>query len=288
MNSTQATVSKVLNYSCVDGPGNRLVIFLQGCNFNCSACHNPHTIGQCNNCGECIPACHVNALSLVDGQIEFDPKNCDQCDACLEACPISANPMVRRYTVAEILELARQHKPFLSGITVSGGEATQQLKFVVDLFTAVKADTELADLTCFIDSNGYLGASGWEKLLPVTDGVMLDIKAFGKSKHQQLTGKNNDRSLQSAKILQAAGKLYELRYLLIPGETDGDDELDQLTDFAHGLGTDVQIKLNAFQHHGVRGAALEWQKMPEEGVNIVANRLRAAGISKVVTPAVYV
>jgi pyruvate formate lyase activating enzyme len=156
------------------------------------------------------------------------------------------------------------------------------------LFAAVKADTELADLTCFIDSNGHLGASGWEKLLPVTDGVMLDIKAFGKSKHQQLTGKHNDRSLQSAKILQAAGKLYDLRYLLIPGKTDGDDELDQLTDFAHGLGTDVQIKLNAFQRHGVRGAALEWEKMPEEGVNVVAERLRAAGISKVVTPAVYV
>lgn len=288
MSSTQATVSKILNFSCVDGPGNRLVIFLQGCNFSCSACHNPHTIGQCNDCGECIPVCHANALSLVDGAIEFDPQNCDQCDACLEACPISANPMVRRYTVAEILELARAHKPFLSGITVSGGEATLQLKFVVDLFTAVKADAELCDLTCFIDSNGHLGASSWQKLLPVTDGVMLDIKAFARSKHLQLTGKDNDRSLQSARILQAAGKLYELRYLLIPGETDSDDELNQLTDFARTLGTDVQVKLNAFQHHGVRGAALEWEKMSEDGVDRVAERLRAAGISKVVTPAVYI
>lgn len=288
MSSTQATVSKVLNFSCVDGPGNRLVIFLQGCNFNCSACHNPHTIGQCNHCGECIPACHVGALSLVGGEIRFDPESCDQCDACTEACPISANPMVRRYTVAEILTLARQHRPFLSGITVSGGEATLQLKFVVELFGAIKADPELADLTCFIDSNGHLGVSSWEKLLPVTDGVMLDIKAFGKRKHLQLTGKENDRSLQSARILQAAGKLHELRYLLIPGKTDSDDELDELAEFANTLGTDVRIKLNAFQHHGVRGEALEWEKMSEEGVNLVADRLRAAGINKVVTPAVYV
>lgn len=37
----QAKVSRVLTFSCVDGPGNRLVLFLQGCNFDCITCHNP-------------------------------------------------------------------------------------------------------------------------------------------------------------------------------------------------------------------------------------------------------
>jgi pyruvate-formate lyase-activating enzyme len=44
-------VSKILRWSVVDGPGNRLVLFLQGCNFACPGCHNPYTIGQCNDCG---------------------------------------------------------------------------------------------------------------------------------------------------------------------------------------------------------------------------------------------
>ena len=115
MNSARATVSKILTYSIVDGPGNRLVIFLQGCNFNCASCHNPHTIGQCNHCGDCIPACHAEALSLVDDQISFAPLACDNCDACLDACPISANPMVRQYSVAEILQLADFVLFFASG-----------------------------------------------------------------------------------------------------------------------------------------------------------------------------
>ena len=287
MSSTRATVSKLLTYSIVDGPGNRLVIFLQGCNFNCAACHNPHTIGHCNHCGECIPACHVDALSLVDGRIAYDPTDCDHCDACLDICPISANPMVREVSVAEILELAREHRPFLTGITVSGGEPTQQLDFVTELFRAIKSDEELAELTCFIDSNGHLDASGWEKVLPVTDGVMLDIKSFDNPTHESLTGMPNVKSLESARFLQAAGKLYELRFLLVPGKTDSDAELDALIEFLKSLGADTRVRLNAFQHHGVKGEALGWDKMAEAGVEKAAEKLRVAGIERVATPAVY-
>ena len=287
MSSTRATVSKILTYSIVDGPGNRLVIFLQGCNFKCAACHNPHTIGACNHCGECIPACHVDALSLVDGRIAYDPTACDHCDACLDICPISASPMVREFSVAEILKVARKHLPFLTGVTVSGGEPTQQLDFIVELFRAIKTDEDLAELSCLIDSNGHLGAAGWEKVLPVTDGVMLDIKSFDDPTHEALTGMANARSLQSARLLHAAGKLYELRFLLVPGKTDSDAELDSLVDFVRDLGAGIRVRLNAFQHHGVRGEALGWDKMTAAGVDRAAERLRAAGIDNVATPAVY-
>jgi pyruvate formate lyase activating enzyme len=37
-------VRNIITHSAVDGPGNRLVVFLQGCNFNCRYCHNPETI----------------------------------------------------------------------------------------------------------------------------------------------------------------------------------------------------------------------------------------------------
>jgi len=229
----------------------------------------------------------VNALSLVDGRIAYDPIACDHCDACLDVCPISANPMTREYSVAEILELAREHRPFLTGVTVSGGEPTMQLGFIIELFRAIKSDEELAELSCFIDSNGHLSASGWETVLPVTDGVMLDIKSFDSATHQALTGMQNVKSLESARLLQAAGKLHELRFLLIPGETDSDAELDSLIRFAKALGGDTRVRLNAFQHHGVKGEALGWEKMTEAGVRKAAERLRAAGIGNIATPAVY-
>jgi YjjW family glycine radical enzyme activase len=287
MNSPQATLSKILTYSLVDGPGNRLVLFMQGCNYACPACHNPHTIGQCNHCGECIAACPQGALSLSGGKILFNPGICDQCDLCLGACPISANPMVQQYDVEQILDIARKNRAFLSGVTVSGGEATIQSKFIHALFSAIKRDPELGALSCFIDSNGHLGEKSWEKLLPVTDGVMLDIKAFDLPLHQQLTGRDNSKSLKSAHILHQTGKLYELRFLLIPGKTDKKRELDQLVVLVEQLGGNVRVRLNGFQHHGVRGEALGWPKMERDGVERAAGYLRAAGVEQVVTPAVY-
>ncbi len=287
MNSPLATVSKILTWSCVDGPGNRLVIFLQGCNFACPSCHNPHTIGQCDHCGVCVPACPANALKLIDDRVVFDPTACDHCDACLRACPISASPMTFTYSLEEVLAIVRANLAFLAGVTVSGGEATLQLKFVAALFAAIKTDPELSGLTCFIDSNGHQGELAWKRVLPVTDGVMLDIKAFDANTHHGLTGRGNERSLASARLLHEAGKLHELRFLMIPQRTDTGDELDHLIDFALSLDPELRIRLNAFQHHGVRGPARSWEKVSREGVEAAATRLRAAGLRNIVTPMVW-
>jgi pyruvate formate lyase activating enzyme len=44
MSSTPVRLADVIPFSWVDGPGNRFVVFAQGCPFDCLACHNPETI----------------------------------------------------------------------------------------------------------------------------------------------------------------------------------------------------------------------------------------------------
>ena len=283
-----ATVSRWLPFSCVDGPGNRLVLFLQGCNFRCPGCHNPHTIGLCDHCGDCVPGCPSGALTLIDGRVRWQASLCTHCDRCLDACPRSASPKTHQMSVAEVLVLLRRYGPLLTGITVSGGEATTQLPFVVALFAAIKAAPDLAHLTCLLDSNGSLGETGWQRLLPVLDGAMIDLKGWRESVHHSLTGQGRERVLASLQLLARAGKLAELRLLQVPGRSDFLDaggELDAgLAAFLQTLGP-VPIRLNGFRHHGVRGEAMGWQEAAMEELDRLSNALKVKGFGPVALPA---
>lgn len=282
-----ATVSRWLPFSCVDGPGNRLVLFLQGCNFRCPGCHNPHTIGLCDHCGDCVPGCPSGALTLIDGRVRWQASLCTHCDRCLDACPRSASPKTSQMSVAEVLVLLRRYGPLLTGITVSGGEATTQLPFVVALFAAIKAAPDLAHLTCLLDSNGSLGETGWQRLLPVLDGTMIDLKGWRESVHHSLTGQGRERVLASLQLLARAGKLAELRLLQVPGRSDFLDargELDAgLAAFLQTLGP-VPIRLNGFRHHGVRGEAMGWQEAAMEELDRLSNALKVKGFGPIALP----
>ncbi|MDW4563771.1 MULTISPECIES: YjjW family glycine radical enzyme activase [Aeromonas] len=282
-----ATVSRWLPFSCVDGPGNRLVLFLQGCNFRCPGCHNPHTIGLCDHCGDCVPGCPSGALTLIDGRVRWQASLCTHCDRCLDACPRSASPKTSQMSVAEVLVLLRRYGPLLTGITVSGGEATTQLPFVVALFAAIKAAPDLAHLTCLLDSNGSLGETGWRRLLPVLDGAMIDLKGWRESVHHSLTGQGRERVLASLQLLARAGKLAELRLLQVPGRSDFLDargELDAgLAAFLQTLGP-VPIRLNGFRHHGVRGEAMGWQEAAMEELDRLSNALKVKGFGPIALP----
>ncbi|WP_323927172.1 YjjW family glycine radical enzyme activase [Aeromonas caviae] len=284
-----ALVSRVLPFSCVDGPGNRLVLFLQGCNFSCPGCHNPHTIRLCDDCGDCLAVCPSGALAMSEGKVHWQEALCTDCDACLEACPLHATPKTRQMSVAEVLALLRRYGPLLTGVTVSGGEATTQLPFVIALFTAIQAAPDLARLTCLLDSNGSLGETGWQRLLPVLDGAMIDLKGWREPVHLALTGWGRERVLASLQLLAQAGKLAEVRLLLVPGRSDFLDATgaleEALTTFLLSLGP-VPIRLNGFRHHGVRGEALSWPEAGSADLTVLANALKAKGFGSVMLPAI--
>ncbi|EGK3444638.1 YjjW family glycine radical enzyme activase, partial [Salmonella enterica subsp. enterica serovar Infantis] len=257
MNNRCALVSKIIAFSCVDGLGSRLALFLQGCNLRCKNCHNPWTMGRCNDCGECVSQCPHHALSVDGGKVVWRSDVCEQCDTCLKMCPQQATPMAQTMSVDDVLRHIRKASLFIEGITVSGGEATTQLPFIVALFTAIKADPQLQRLTCLVDSNGQLSETGWQKLLPVCDGVMLDLKAWKSECHHRLTGRDNTHIKHSIRFLAAQGKLAELRLLVIPNQVDYAAHIDSLAAFITSLG-EVPVRLNAFHAHGVYGEAKAW------------------------------
>lgn len=254
--------------------------------MRCKNCHNPWTMGRCNHCGDCVPHCPHQALSIVNGQVTWDEAVCQQCDICLRRCPQRATPMAQIMSVAEVIAQIKKVRAFIGGITVSGGEATTQLPFLLELFTAIKADPALSALSCLVDSNGLLSETGWQKLLPLFDGAMIDLKAWDNSTHCQLTGRDNARVKESIRWLAARGKLAELRLLAIPGHSDFLQHITELSNFIVSLG-DVSVRLNAFHAHGVYGEAAQWRSATPADVEPLAAALRERGVEKIILPALY-
>jgi len=211
--TTTGSVASTIAFSNVDGPGNRFVVFVQGCNFDCVACHNPQTI------------------------------------------PVFQHGHERaRYqrSVTDLLTEIRRAAPFLSGITVSGGEAMLQPEFVRDLFSAVRDDAALTQLTCFIDSNGASDASIWDLVTPVTDGTMIDLKCFDDHIHREMTGQSNELVLASIERLHALGLLYEVRLLLLTGVNDDNALLRRTGEWLATVDPHMRVKVIGFRAHGAR------------------------------------
>jgi pyruvate formate lyase activating enzyme len=246
-------VNKIIPFSNVDGEGNRMAIFLQGCNYNCLYCHNPETINRCVNCGECVSVCEYGALTMVNGKVEYNIDKCVNCDCCVAICKRNSSPKITEITASELLEKIEKVKYFISGITVSGGECTLQRDFLKELFTEVKK----LGLTTFIDTNGSIPIYRDKELLEVTDKTMIDLKAFKPEENKILTGMINDTVIENIKELGKLDKIYEIRTVVVPGVLDNKYTVDMGSKLLAEINPNIQYKLIRYRPMGVRKELLE-------------------------------
>jgi pyruvate formate lyase activating enzyme len=227
-------------------------------------------------------------VSFVDGpgnRFTIFLQGCNfDCFNCHNPTLIGPSNEAASRSVADLVEEIRRHAPFLSGVTVSGGEATLQLDGVVALFRAIKADPELAHLTTYLDSNGTLDDAGWWRLAPVMDAAMIDIKAIDDATHRLITGQGNTEVLASVRTLHMLGRLEEIRLLVIEGLTDSETELTAYAAFVRSVDPDLPLRLMAYRHHGVRAKGRAWPETSQVVVEEVAELLRSHGLTNVRTP----
>lgn len=248
MAGTIGYINKIIPFSNVDGEGNRMAIFLQGCNYNCLYCHNPETINRCISCGKCVPECPTSAITMANGQVEYDSDKCVNCDKCVAACDKNSSPKISKLTVAEILEKVEKVKLFISGITVSGGECSLQSDFLVELFTEVKK----LGLTTFMDTNASTAICDNKELLAVTDKTMIDLKASSSEENKMLTGIDNEMVIRNIKELGAMDKIYEIRTVVVPGVLDNKLTVDEGSKLIASINPEIQYKLIKYRPMGVR------------------------------------
>jgi len=201
-------IHSIETFGTVDGPGVRFVVFFQGCPMRCQYCHNPDT------------------WDMADG---------------------------KEKSVDEILAMFERNRSFYrtGGITATGGEPMVQMDFLIELFAKAKEK----DIHTCLDTSGIMfvedreaqAFAKIEKLMAVTDLVMLDIKHIEDIAHKELTGQSNEKILAFARYLDEIKKPVWIRHVVVPGITYKEEALTKLGEFLKTL-SNVE-KLEVLPYH---------------------------------------
>jgi len=166
--------------------------------------------------------------------------------------------------IVEVQDIMNEIEPYLEyyrrsggGITVTGGEPTLQAPFVAALFKEIKRRWNLHTA---IDSSGFCDAGHAKELMDVTDLVLLDLKHIDSEKHEALTSQPNERILHYAEWLSDIGKPVWIRHVLVPGLTDGLEDLAALGAFIRKLNNVKKFELLPYHRMGV----YKWQELKRE------------------------
>lgn len=122
--------------------------------------------------------------------------------------------------------MAKKQLPYFKnggGVTVSGGEPTLQAKALIPLFKKLKK----MGVHTALDTNGGIMNEYVKQLYDLTDLVIMDLKHIDAQKHKQLTGVPNMSTTKLMKYREKTKKPMWLRYVLVPGYTDNENDLKE-------------------------------------------------------------
>ncbi|MGY1454408.1 pyruvate formate-lyase-activating protein [Streptomyces sp. SS8] len=188
--------------------------------------------------------------------------------AFLAGCPLAClychNPDTwrlrdgRRTTADELVAEAAKYTAFIraagGGATLSGGEPLLQPVFTGELLHRLKHELGLHTA---LDTSGFLGARASDALLADTDLVLLDIKSWEPGLYRKVTGGRGEiaPTVAFARRLALLGNEVWVRFVLVPGLTDGPDNIEGVAAFAASLGNVSRVDVLPFHKLG----AAKWE-----------------------------
>lgn len=215
--NVRGRIFDIQKFSVHDGPGIRTIVFLKGCALRCKWCCNPesqsHEIQEMNT---------PNGIKTVGKDVTVGE------------------------IISEVIRDRAYYRRSGGGITLSGGETLLQKEFALALLTAAKEN----GLTTAIETAGFAPFETIEKLIPVIDVFLMDIKHINPQKHKEFTTQSNELILENAKKIAEKAKKLIIRVPVIPTFNDTESEIAEIARFAKSLPGVDEIHLLPYHRLG--------------------------------------
>lgn len=207
----------IQKFSVHDGPGIRTIVFLKGCALRCRWCCNPESQ-------------------------RFE----------IETMTVDGKPKIigRDVTVEEVLYEVKKDRNYYrrsgGGVTLSGGEALCQPDFGAALLLGLKE----SGFSTAMESTGYAPFETIERYLPNLDLYLMDIKHMDPKKHEEYTGRSNERMLENAVKIAGSGTELIIRVPVVPGFNDTPKEIREIAGYAAQLPGVTELHLLPYHRLG--------------------------------------
>ena len=246
----QGWIHSVESFGTVDGPGLRMVIFMQGCPMRCAYCHNPDTWlekrGMLVSAEELIERFLKNRTYYRNGGITVS----------------GGEPLCQLDFVTELFRLAKKHD--ISTCLDTSGIMFPYRK-INGSWSA--AQNGIRNTVRSRDTGTLLKA--YEELMAVTDLVLLDLKHTDEEEHRKLTGHSNSAVFAFLEFLEECKVPVWIRRVVVPGYTDDEEELLRLGEYIGGFANLQAVEVLPYHSMGVSkykelGIPYRLEGVPEE------------------------
>lgn len=276
-----ATITNVQRFSLHDGGGIRTVAFLKGCPFRCPWCCNPENLS-------------------FEPEVSFKERLCIHCSPrpdgglCAtppDRCPSGAKELLgTTRTVDSLVEEALRDQVFFEesggGVTLSGGECLARQDFAVAFLGACKA----RGVNTAIETTLALPLEDVDALVAAVDTFLVDFKVADRDRSLRLCGIDPSLRDDNLRAVLAAGGKVVARMPIIPGYTDGRENVAANVARMTDLGitrADVlpfhQLGEGKYDSLGKEYACRGMRQLGEADVQWVADLLERAGIRAVIS-----
>ncbi|ADD68284.1 glycyl-radical enzyme activating protein family [Denitrovibrio acetiphilus DSM 12809] len=213
----------IKHYAVHDGPGIRTTVFFKGCPLSCMWCHNPES--------------RMQAPQTITKELKLD-----------NTTRTTKETVGKEMTVSEVMTEINKDIIFFEesggGVTFSGGEVFQQDKFLISLL----AECKKSDINICVDTTGHVSTKVLKTAAPLVDTFLYDIKLMNDDAHKKYCGVSNKLILANLRFLLESGADVRVRFPVIPGITDTEENLIQIADF---LSEYKQIKIDLLAYHKI-------------------------------------
>lgn len=147
----------------------------------------------------------------------------------------------------ELAEKALRCKPYFEnggGVTVTGGEPLMQPDFVAEYFRIMQEQ----GVHTALDTSGAVNLEAAQKVLPYTNLVLADLKFLTKEDYARYCQADFDRVEAFLKLTEEKQIPLWIRHVVVPGYTDGEEQIRRLGKKAHSYRNLEKIELLPFRN----------------------------------------